>query len=51
MNVSGLVDLLMPVFEQSMKAMLAGKPHPGIDKNEMDAIAARVPMKPDRNLR
>lgn len=51
MNVSGLIALLAPVFQRTIDAMAAGKPNPEIDRNEMDALTARVPMRPDRKLR
>jgi hypothetical protein len=51
MDVRALVEAMMPRFTRDMEAMLAGKPAPEWDRDEVNAELARLPHGPDETLR
>jgi len=51
MDISALVGVLMPLMTKRLEAMRAGEPAMELDKDEINAQLARLPDKPDENLR
>jgi hypothetical protein len=51
MDVSALVEVMMPRTMKMFEAMRAGQPTREWDKDEINAELARLPDKPDENLR
>ncbi len=51
MDVSALAGVMMPHMSKMMEAMQAGDPPKELDKDELNAELARLPDKPDENLR
>lgn len=51
MDVSGLVEVMMPRTMKMFEAMREGRPAPEWDKDEINAELARLPDKPDEDLR
>jgi hypothetical protein len=51
MDVRALVEAMMPRFMRDMETMLAGKPAPEWDRDEVNAELARLPHGPDETLR
>ena len=51
MDVSALVEVMMPHTMKMFEAMREGRPAPELDKDELNAELARLPDKPDEDLR
>ncbi len=51
MDISALVETLEPHIMKTLKAMRAGEPAKELDNDELNAELARLPDKPDENLR
>lgn len=51
MDVSALLGVIMPHAAKTLEAMRAGEPTKELDKDELNAELARLPDKPDENLR
>jgi hypothetical protein len=51
MDVSALVQVTMPHFIKGLEAFQRGEPMPELNKDEINAELARLPDKPDEDLR
>ena len=51
MDMEAISKVLMPYFAKMFEAMRAGQPASGMDINELNAGLARIPDKPDEDLR
>lgn len=51
MDVSAFVGVVMPQMSKMLEATRAGEPAKELDKDELNAELARLPDKPDENLR
>jgi hypothetical protein len=51
MDVRAVIGLMMPHIERNFAAMKTGQPPAELDKDQMNAELARLPDKPDENLR
>lgn len=51
MDINALVGVMMPRMMKSFEAMRAGEPAKEFDKDELNAELARLPDKPDEQLR
>ena len=51
MDIQALLSVEEPRFKKRMEAMLAGEPPVEENKDEINAELARLPDKPDENLR
>lgn len=51
MDINALVGVIMPRMTQMFEAMRAGEPSKELDKDEINTELARLPDKPDENLR
>jgi len=51
MDISALVTAITPHMMATLESMRAGQPAKELDKDEINAELARLPDKPDENLR
>lgn len=51
MDISALIQIMMPHFMKSMDSAFSGGPAIELDKDEINADLARLPDKPDETLR
>jgi hypothetical protein len=51
MDVSALVNVIMPDMKAMLEAVQKGRPPINLDKEQINAKLALLPDKPDENLR
>jgi hypothetical protein len=51
MDLSALIEVMTPHFKKQLENRLAGQPTEDLDKDEINAELARLPDKPDEELR
>ena len=51
MDVSALMETIMPYMTKRLRAMRTGQSIPELNEDEMNADVARLPDKPDEDLR
>jgi hypothetical protein len=50
-DMRAIIGVLMPHVMKNLEAMMAGQPSSELDKDQLNAELARLPDKPDENLR